>query len=324
MRKGKKTGILFQLLAVALIFVVIFSLVKIVQNSRVLPEQTQSFDSKTIIRNGVEYFPRQDIDVLLLMGIDKYGVVEDSGSYNNDGEADMIMVVVFDHTAGKIRTLNINRDTMANMPILGVGGRQAGTTYGQIALSHTYGSGLEDSCENTVEAVSELLGGLSIDYYVAMHMDAIGIVNDAVGGVEVDVQEDFGTAGVEIPMGKTTLQGQQAIDFVRYRKGVGDQLNISRMQRQMDYVDGFFAALQNARTQDSNMVMNTYEKVSDYIVTNCSSTVLSSMLERCGDYALQGVEALPGENRNGTEHMEFYPDEAALDQLILEQFYAPK
>lgn len=324
MRKGKKTGIVLQLLAVLLIFAVFYSVFRIVRGSLPDREETQTWISKTIVRNGTEYFPRQDIDVLLMMGIDKFGPVSASGSYNNDGEADTLFLLVFDHAAERIRVLGIDRDTMVEMPVLGVGGKQAGSFYGQISLSHTYGSGLEDSCENTRAAVLNLLPGIRVDYYVAMHMDAIGILNDAVGGVTVTVREDFSAHGSDIPMGPTTLRGQQAVDYVRYREDVGDQLNASRMERQFDYVEGFFRALGEKLEQDSSFAMNTYEEVSDHIVTDCSATVLSSMLERYGGYALEQVGSLPGESRRGAEHMEFYPDAEALDQLLLELFYAPK
>lgn len=322
MRKGKKAGNALQLLAALLILVFLFSAVQFVRHVSFEQEYTEARPSKTVVYDGVEYFPRQDIDVLLVMGIDKFGPVEASNAYNNDGEADTVLLLIFDHAAEVIRALNVNRDTMVHMPVLGVGGRQAGTYYGQLALSHTYGSGLEDSCENTKQTVSDLLGGIRIDYYVAMHMDAIGILNDAVDGVTVTVQDDFGP--LNIPMGETTLYGQQAIDFIRYRKDVGDQLNVSRMERQLDYIDSFFVSMKNKMDTEAELVAQLYADVSDYVVTDCSSTVLSSMLERYGDYALEQVESLIGENRKGESHMEFYPEPHALEQLVLELFYAPK
>lgn len=324
MRKGKKGRLLFPILAALLILVLLFSLFQILRYAVPAPGEAEVRTSKTVVYDGVEYFPRQDIDVLLVMGIDKFGPVQSSGSYNNDGEADTLLLLVFDHTARVVRALNVNRDTMTEMPVLGIGGKQAGTFYGQIALSHTYGSGLEDSCENTRSAVSTLLGGVHIDYYVAMHMDAIGILNDAVGGVTVEVKDDFSAGGVEIPVGTTTLFGQKAIDFVRYRQGVGDQLNISRMERQLDYIDGFFVSLRDTLADNSDFVADAYDNVAEYLVTDCSATVLSAMIERYGDYELQTVQSLPGENRKGEEHMEFYPQEDALEQLVLDLFYAPK
>ena len=325
MDKGKKVGVVLRLaLVLLLLFVLLFSLLMIARNTIASRRVEEPYRTRTVVYDGVEYYPRQDIDVLLIMGIDKYGPVEASNSYNNDGEADTLLLLVFDHTNEQIHALNINRDTMAEIPVLGIGSKPAGTTYAQLALSHTYGSGLEDSCENTRLAVSKVLGDVRIDHYVAMNMDVIGILNDAVGGVTVNVTEDFSASGSDIPMGETTLHGNQAIDYVRFRKNVGDERNISRMERQMEFVDGFFTCLRTKLETDSTFVLTTYDEASDYIVTDCSTTVLTSMLERYRDYEFAPVQSLPGENREGEEFMEFYLDEQARDALVMDLFYAPK
>ena len=59
-------------------------------------EEQVAGDRKTIIRDGIEYFPRQDITVMLVMGIDQTGPVQDSGAYMNHGAADVVMLVIFD------------------------------------------------------------------------------------------------------------------------------------------------------------------------------------------------------------------------------------
>ena len=97
-------------------------------------------------------------------------------------------------------------------------------------------------CENTKNTVSSLLYGLNIDYYVAMHMDAISILNDAVGGVTVTVTEDFSQVDPTIHQGVMCLNGEQALHYVRTRAEVGDQLNLNRMKRQREYMDGFWKA----------------------------------------------------------------------------------
>lgn len=280
--------------------------------------------TKTITRNGVEYFPRQDITVIMLLGIDQNGPVQDSGSYNNSGNADVIALVIFDESNQTTNVLLLNRDTMTELPVLGIGGKPAGTMHGQLALAHSFGSGLEDSCENTREAVSDFLYGIQIDYYVSMNMDAITILNDAVGGVSVNVVDDFSAVDPTIPQGETLLHGEQAIHFLRTRKDVGDQLNVSRMERHKAYMQGFVTALRDRIKQTDSFVPDTYESLSPYIVTDCSATLMSSMLNRYADYSLVDVVSPVGENRQGDAYMEFYADEEALDQLVLDLFYAPK
>lgn len=324
-RKSRK-DILFTCVILILVLLMFYSGLRIlgstVFNSEQEPDGT--ILSKTITRDGVEYFPRQDITVVLLMGIDQYGQVQPSQSYNNPGAADMVALLIFDDRDQTCRVLGLNRDTMLRMPVLGIGGKQAGTRFGQLAMAHTYGTGMEDSCENTKTAVSDFLYGIRIDYFVAMNMDAISLLNDAVGGVTVTVVDDFSQINPDITMGEMTLQGKQAIDFVRSRYGVGNQLNISRMERQKAYMDGFMRALSAKLNTDSTFAVEVYENISDYIVTDCSVNALNGLLERYADYSISEIVSPEGENVHGEKYYEFYADEEALDDLILRLFYAPK
>lgn len=324
-RKENARRIAYICIILILVLVILFSGLRILESTVFLKQQVQEQMpvSKTITRNGVDYYPRQDITTILVMGIDETGPVTDSGSYNNTGEADMVSLVIFDEANEVCNVLALNRDTMVEMPVLGLGGRKAGTKYGQLALSHTFGSGLEDSCENTRDTVSELLYGFSIDYYVAMNMDAIAIANDAVGGVTVHVTDDFSSVDPTIQMGEMTLMGQQAIHYVQVRKELGDQKNISRMQRQKAYMEGFLKAFRDA-SEEEEFLVNTYDTVSPYIVTDCSSTVLSSLLNKYEEYALNEIVSPEGENVINEGYYEFHPDEQALDELILRLLYAPK
>ena len=220
--------------------------------------------------------------------------------------------------------LHLNRDTMLEMPVLGLGGREAGTYHGQLALSHTYGSGLEDSCENVRKTVSNFLYGITIDHYVAMNMDAISILNDEVGGVTVYVTEDFSQVDPTIGMGTVTLKGEQAIHFVRTRKDVGDQLNLSRIDRQQEYIDGFVDSFRAKQEQDGEFIAQAYEDVSPYLITDCTVNAISGMIDRYGDYSIGEVVSPEGRNVMGEQYFEFYVEEEKLDALILRMFYAPK
>ena len=282
------------------------------------------FTSKTVTVDGVDYFPRQDITTVLVMGVDRYGPVADSEAYNNSGAADFNVLVIIDESARAVDLLYLNRDTMVEMPVLGIGGRQAGTYYGQLALAHTYGSGLEDSCENSKQTVSDMLGGILIDYYVSMNMDTISILNDAVGGVTVEVTEDFSHVDPSITMGTMTLDGQQAVNYVRTRKDVGDQLNLSRIDRQKAYINSFAASFRVAYEADRNMVQRLYGEISPYLVTDLSVNVLNGMVDHYGDFAIHRVMTPAGDNVMGEEYFEFYAYEDQLQELSLELFYAPK
>ena len=325
-KKNHLADIAFLGVVLILVLVLLYSGLRVLESAvlRGSQQEQNAATDKTLVREDVHYFPRQDITVVLVMGIDQYGPVSDSEAYNNPGAADMVMLLIFDEKNEVCNVLHLNRDTMMEMPVLGLGGREAGTNYGQLALSHTYGSGLEDSCENTRKTVSNFLYGITIDHYVAMNMDAISILNDAVGGVTVQVTEDFSQVDPTIGWGTVTLKGEQAIHFVRTRKDVGDQLNLSRIDRQQEYMDGFVDALRAKQEQDGEFIAKAYEEVAPYLVTDCSVNAISGMMDRYGDYAIGEVVSPEGRNVMGEEHFAFYVDEEKLDDLILRMFYAPK
>ena len=309
-----------------LVLLMIFSGLQVLESTVFSEDQnpTETIPHRTIVRDGISYFPRQDITVVMILGIDKFGVVESSGSYNNDGAADMVSLAVFDEKTKTCTVLCLNRDTMLEMPVLGIGGKEAGTVTQQLALAHTYGSGLEDSCENTRKTVSNFLYGLQIDYYVSMNMDAISILNDAVGGVTVTVTDDFSAIDPTITKGEITLNGAQAVHFVRTRKEMGDQTNISRMERQKQYMDGFLEAFHRSHVNNAQFLVETYDTVSDYIVTDCTLNAMTGLLEQYADYTLNEVISPEGEAVLGETYYEFHVDKEKLDDLILELFYAPK
>lgn len=321
--KRKRIVIVVQLLLMVLVGISIFNIVAELFPVSDTRPGTQ-IDSKTIVKDGVAYYPRQDITVFMLIGIDKKGPKVDSGSYNNDGQADLISLIVFNKTHKSYKILLLNRDTMTDIPILGVGGRPAGTINAQLALAHNQGSGLHDSCENMKNALSKLLGNIPIDYYISMNLDAISILNDAVGGVEVDVKDDFSLIDPTIKKGKMLLNGEQALSFVQTRKDVGDQLNLSRMERHKAYMNGFFEAFIEKFSSSKSEAFKTYESIEDYIVTDCSESSLYALFDRYSMYKLKEVVSPAGTNTKGEKYMEFYPDEDALLDLTLKLFYSEK
>lgn len=169
MRKRKHTKrIVFAIIIPILLFALLYSGLRIVETTVLRTAQDVEVSaSKTITRNGVEYFPRQDITTVLVLGIDR-----------SLGEVDRAEVLILDETNEVCNILRLNCDTMLEMPVLDPDGKKTGTEFGRLALAHTYGSGREDSCENTRQAISDLLGGISIDYYMAMSVDTIAALKE--------------------------------------------------------------------------------------------------------------------------------------------------
>lgn len=298
----------------------VFNALKIYVNNGTEDE----YVSRVIERNGEKYYPKQDITTLLVIGLDRTGPAVASSGYINSARADVVMLVVFNDSDKEINVLNLNRDTVLPVQVLGVNGYPAGTKNEQLALAHTYGTGLKDSCQNVKETVSSFLYNTQIDYYVSVSMDCISLINDSVGGVEVYVTDDFSSVNPSISFGKVLLQGEQATAYVRYRKDVGDQLNISRMSRQNQYLQGLFGAIKYKSTQSPNFILEIYDKISDYTVTDCSVQTLSLLFNKFSDYNFNKTVSPSGENVKGEEFMEFYVNSDNLDEIILDLFYSKK
>ena len=98
---------------------------------------------------------------------------------------------MLDTKTGKSRLIAISRDTMTDVNVYSDLGNFIGTEKLQLCLAYTYGDGKEKSCENTVRAVSRLFYGMPVAAYAALDLDAITVLTDAVGGVEVPVTKDL-------------------------------------------------------------------------------------------------------------------------------------
>jgi len=325
MNKKFLLKVLFACIALILVLGIVYSGLQILELTVFYDQETDfEIQTKTITRDGVKYYPRQDINVILLMGINQEGPAH-AEKPNHGNAVDMVALMVFDEKAETCTILNLNRDTMVDMPALDLEGKEVGTMYAQLAYAHTYGTGMEDSCENVKKTVSNFLGGVTIDYYVSMNIGAIASVNDAVGGVTVNVVHDFSAVNASIPMGVVTLKGDQARSFVQSRGNVGDELNLSRIERQKEYMNGFISAFkETVKNSDSGFVVDTYNEVAPYLVSDLPISTLTSLVERYIDYPLSDIISLEGENHLGEELYEFYADEEKLEDLRLKLFYAPK
>lgn len=283
------------------------------------PAGIQEPEQKTITIDGKTYHQRENLETYLFLGIDVEGPVKAVEGYYGGGQADVQIVVVIDHDRKTWQMLQLNRDTMVEVPILGIQGDVVGKEYQQLALSHSYGDGLKESCENSVKTVSNLLWGQEIDGYFSMNMDGVVIINDAVGGVPVEITSDFSEIDQTLTLGETiTLDGNQALTFVRSRQDVDDQTNIARMARQRRYLS---ALLEKVGTLNDERIITTYDALQDYVVTDMGSKTILNLSEDVGAYEFLGVLTIDGEARVEEEHWAFYLDKQSLQEAMLELFY---
>lgn len=270
----------------------------------------------TVTYDGTVYRQRKNLTSILLMGID-----HDSGE--TGGQADFLQLIVIDDTARTLKRLSIDRDTMTPITVLGVLGNRSGVRTAQVSLSHGFGDGKEQSCELTAEAVSNLLLGMPVDFYLAMNLDGIAALNDMAGGVTVTLTDDFSALDPVMTQGTTlTLYGDQAEIYVRSRMSVGTGTNEARMARQEQYVTKLFAQLDTQMRSDQNFSGKMFDTLSPYLTTSIGRGRLINVVWLAKDYARPEPLSISGEHRIGSDgFMQFYTDEASLYETVLNLFY---
>ncbi len=314
------------LIAISLTSLVIIGLTLLRQweDKRGIFAGSHTAEDTTLVYNGVKYEPKKRIDTFLILGLDKFEGAEVTDSYNNDQQADFLMLFVFDNDTKEYSVIHINRDAMADINILGVAGNKVGTTNKQIALAHTYGNGKDVSCRNTADAVSELLLGVKVNHYVSLKMDAVGTVNDLVGGVQVEILDDFTGVDDTLVKGQTVnLMGEHALNYVRMRRGLENETNAARMARQQQYLLALQEKLVALYEEEPEEVLDILKEISDYTVSDRSVTQLQSLFEKFEEYEFLGIKELDGESRLGEEFIEFYPDAESVTKTVAEVFYKP-
>ncbi len=277
---------------------------------------------KTVTIGGEEYYLDPNLSTLLIIGTDDMELEQHEG-YRNQALADYLALVILDNADKTCTILQIDRNTMASIPVLGNDGKSIGTTTQQICYAHVYGDGLELSCENTVDTVSHLLCGVPIDNYLSLTMGSIPALNDAVGGVTVTIEDDFTGVDDTLVKGETVhLMGEHAYNFVHERMRMIDDANTSRMRRQAAYVTALAEVLREKMETDDSFVLDLYGAVADYLVTDCELDTLADLTGSLADYTLEGFISPEGENVK-KELIEFYPDEQKLQQLVIDLFCLP-
>lgn len=312
------------ILAAVLVASTMLFLVKIWETKQnKFPEQEPGTVSTDIKFKGKNYKLNDDIQSILVLGLDKFET-EDAEAYNNNKQADFLMLFVVDHSKKSITALHINRDTMAQMNILGVAGDKVGSVEKQIALAHTYGNGREVSCRNVANAVSSLLMNIEIDHYVSVTMDAVSVYNDLLGGIELTVLDDFTGIDDTLVKGETVnLLGEHALNYVRTRYGLEDSSNERRMVRQRQYLEALYSKSLSRVNSDENFVVDAGMKLADYIVSDYSGNRLQDLAKQLSGYQFVEICELEGKNIRGDKHIEFYPDEDSIEETVIKLFYTP-
>lgn len=152
---------------------------------------------------------------VLILGVDE--------REGDRGRSDTMIVLTVNPTLNSIKMLSIPRDTRTE--IIGRG------TVDKI--NHAYAFGREEMSIETVEHFLDI----PIDYFVKINMDGFKEIVNAVGGITVQNAFDFSEGGYDFPKGEISLNGDEALVFVRmrYQDPNGD---FGRQDRQRQVIQG--------------------------------------------------------------------------------------
>jgi LCP family protein required for cell wall assembly len=149
---------------------------------------------------------------ILVLGIDR--VPEGTAL----GRSDTMILLSVQPSTARVRMLSIPRDLWVSIP--GVGENRINTAH-FFAESAQAGSG-----PGAAVATVEQNFGVPVLYYARLRFDAVLGIVDAMGGVTLNLPEDMGG----LPAGEHHLSGEQALAFIRDRKGTDDFFRMERGQ----------------------------------------------------------------------------------------------
>ena len=191
---------------------------------------------------------------------------------------DALMVATMNTKDKTINIMNVPRDTMCNNGESGA--------WRKINAAYATKKGIE---QTKVEI--ERLMGFQPDRYVIVNFEGIAAIVDAIGGVDIDVQndnelkelnrviKDYGAergkefSGVE-KTGLQTLDGVQALCYGRIRKGnTGDDW--SRVERQSVVLNAMFARISS---MDANGLLGIMNRLMPYVTTSLAPADVAPLI----------------------------------------------
>ena len=289
----------------------------------------KEFEQKdvTIKINKKKYTLDHPVKTYLFLGTDKSGNEEATDDEYQGSMADALMLVVIDEQEKSYGILQLNRDTITEVPMLLADGTANASAKMQLCTAHWYGKDKTASCENTVNTVSKMLGGVPIDGYYALQMEAMSLLNHEVGGVTVTLEDDMTSLDPEMKKGTTlTLTDHQAELLIQTRYAMDDDRNTERMRRQQIFMKAFMNKMKEKNAEDVNATIELYDRLRPYATENINMNELTTILQNMQGYSDKGIIIIDGESRigeklhDGEKHLEFYMDKDSLESAMKELY----
>lgn len=274
--------------------------------------------------DGERYIYNENIVNFLILGIDKYTDIENTRQTGSQGLSDAVFLLSYNLKSEDLSLLMIPRDTMVPLLLKDNDGNVVPGDEYQLTIQYSVGESAEESCELSAQTVSDLLGGIPIHRYLAMNLNAVAPLNDAIGGVEVEVLEDINGMFGQYKQGETILlEGNQALDYVKTRDVTVAESALGRVARQRQYLTAYYTKAVEAMKSDYFLPVRLLFTLKDYIYTDLDPVdliYLSSAISGSGDF-LTDINTVPGTVTQPGELEEYHVDQDQLNQLLTELFF---
>lgn len=248
---------------------------------------------------------------ILLIGSDSRSG-DDNRRYGRDSGTERSDTAILLHLSAGRRSataVSLPRDLMVAVPgCLREDGTRAGPVF--TMFNQAFQRGGSACAIRTVEKLT----GIRVDHHIVVDFHGFKEMVEAVDGVEVCLREpiDDKAAKLRLPAGRVTLNGEQALGYVRARKSLGDGSDTHRMERQQR----FLGALVN-KVRGNDVLLNP---VKLYPVLDAATSALTTDPELA---SLRGLyELVRGLREIPTERVQFltvprepYAADANRDQL---------
>lgn len=288
-----------------------------------------------VVHDGKVYEYREDMLNFLLLGIDHGGKLSSETELSdwNAGQADTIFLVSLNQTDKTISVIGIPRNAMVNVEIFNSESERVETIYNQICLQYGYAGGGELGLRKMKESVSKLMCGLPIHGACAVSFDAISVITDRLGGIEVVVPDDMTEHDRAYVQGSTQiLTGKNVVPYLRYRQYSTLGSPTTRLERQKDFMRVAMARTMQEVKANPVFVKDIYAALRSYMNTDISvdeavyiaSRALDCTLAEQSFYQLTGVdraEYFVTDNGRQDFYNDYYIDEDALQKIMFEVFY---
>lgn len=232
---------------------------------------------------------------IMVMGVDERG--------DDVGRSDTLFVLSLDKKTKQVSMLSVPRDTRVNIP-----------GHGYDKINHAYAFGGHKLTQKSVEG----LLGMPMDYYVVINMAGFKKIVDAIGGVDIDVEkrmyyddpyDDDGGLHINLRPGLQHMNGDTAIQYVRYRDEEGDIGRVGRQQKFMRAV-----LTQVASPTIITKLPGIISGLNSAIKTDMSTSEMLNLAKMVNDASKQGMKAdmVPGKPAYINDVSYWLPDIVAL------------